>query len=454
MHLLGKRPRRMSRIMRFSVIVAVCVWCVLLSYWSVQTVYAAGGCSSCSNIQAPGQCGLGTGQRATGKPIKIGAIVTNVPGLDYSSIGKMAGAYFECVNDNGGIEGKPIEFILKEASVDPQQVASLAQELIEQDGVLGLVGNAAVNDCATNQQFYAKRGFYPIIAGVDLICFASPNFSSVNMGPYYSNLGGAQGAVKAGATGTLVAVSPNLPGFEGNNSGVVEFAQTQGMKGVGLLVNVPIVDPAALAQQLVDTAGQGGGVVLDFTGPTVLPLLQAINQLGLINAVIWASSTPPNDPSVAQQLSPAWNGKFLINAEFNLLNSGLPDQNHMNAVREKYVPDLPSSSFTQMGYLAARIATDALLSIRGEGTITQEKVNRAFRSVTNFASDLLCKPWYYDSTTGVNVSNNTDRTVTPMNGSIVQEEGCFEIAPLPDNHLAQIREEEQELGLNTCGTGQ
>ena len=119
---------------------------------------------------------------------------------------------------------------------------------------------------------------------------------------------------------------------------------------------MPIADPAGLAQKLVQEAGDGGGVVLDFTGPTVVPLLQAIEQQGLIDSVIWASSTPPNDPSVAEALGPAWNGKFLINAEFNVLDSGKPDQNHMNEVREQVrAADVPSSSFAQMGYLAGRV---------------------------------------------------------------------------------------------------
>ena len=110
-----------------------------------------------------------------------------------------------------------------------------------------------------------------------------------------------------------------------------------------------------LAQKLVQTAGDGGGVVLDFTGPTVVPLLQAIDSAGLIDKVIWASSTPPNDPSVAQALSPAWNGKFLINAEFSTLDSGKPDMNHMIQVHDKYAPSsVPISSFAQMGYLTAR----------------------------------------------------------------------------------------------------
>ena len=99
-----------------------------------------------------------------------------------------------------------------------------------------------------------------------------------------------------------------------------------------------------------------------------------------------------------------------------------------------------------MGYLAGRVATDALLGI--EGDITKESVNEAFRSITNFTSDIWCQPWYYDSTVGSNVSNNVDLTVAPEDGNMVQVEDCFEIAELPGNPLAEIRAAEQELGLN------
>jgi branched-chain amino acid transport system substrate-binding protein len=399
-----------------------------------------------SNIQESGQCGMGTGEPASGEPIKIGAMATNIPGVDFTWITSMTGAYFECVNDNGGINGRPIQYIAEEEQVDPQQIASLATKLIEQDQVVGIVGSTSLIECSVNRDYYAAQEYYLIIAGVAQDCFTSPNFSAVNMGPYYSSLGGAQAAVRAGAEGKLVVVSPNQPGFDLINSGVVQFAEENGMEGESILEDVPINDPAGLAQRLVQAAGDGGGVVLDFTGPTVLPLLQAIEQQGLIDSVIWASSTPPNDPSVAAALGEAWNGKFLINAEFNVLDSGQPDQNHMNEVREQYAPDVQSSSFAQMGYLAGRVATDALLGI--EGDITKESVNEAFRSITNFTSDIWCKPWYFDSTVGSNVSNNVDLTVAPQDGNMVQVEDCFEIAELPDNPLAEIRAAEQELGLN------
>jgi branched-chain amino acid transport system substrate-binding protein len=391
-------------------------------------------------IQKPGECGLGTGEPATGEPIKLGGMATNVPGIDFTWIPKMASIYFDCVNANGGINGRPIDYNYFEEHVDAQEIASLATKLVEEDQVLGIVGNTSISECGVNGKYYTDKGYYAIIAGVSPDCFSQPNFSALNMGPYYSTLGGAQAAVNAGAKGKIVVVSPNQPGMDFNNSGAMDFGKSKGLEAVGRLEEVPFADPSGLAQALVAEAGDGGAVVLDFTGPTVVPLLQAIEQQGLVDKVIWASSTPPNDPSVATAVSSAWNDKFLINAEFNLLDSGEPDQDHMNALYDAAKPDFPISSFAQMGYLIGRATTEALLGITGD--FTKETVNDAFKNIKGFTSDMLCKPWYYDSGVGSNVSNNSDRTVAPRDGKMVQIEDCFDIAALPGNPLDEIRANE------------
>ncbi len=59
-------------------------------------------------------CGLNNGEKATGEPIKIGAIVGETGLDDFSSAADSAGAYFDCVNANGGINGRPIEYIMHE----------------------------------------------------------------------------------------------------------------------------------------------------------------------------------------------------------------------------------------------------------------------------------------------------------------------------------------------------
>jgi len=392
------------------------------------------------------RCGMGTGVKATGMPITLGGIFTEQPGSDFSSVGAVARAYFNCVNDNGGINGHPVRYLLETEQTNPAQVAGLAAKLIDDDRVLALVGSISLIDCTVNHRFYEQRGFNVIAAGVPFDCFDTPNMSPVNMGPYYSSLGAAQYLVRQGVTGLVVAGS-NVPGGDQFISAVPAFARASNLpvKGV-FLVDVPIQDPRAVAQKLFQSAGEGGGVVLNFTPPEGLKILQAAEQLGLIDRVRWAWDTPGNDASVAQALGPAWNGKVGINAELNLVDSNGPDSSLYRRVTQQYVPTVPLGSFGQMGFLSAEIATRTLLQLP-DSQLTQTGVNAAIRRIKDFRTDILCKPWYFGDLP-YHVPDNADRTVVPENHVFVEKEGCFDIAPLPDNNLDAIREAERQQSLN------
>ena len=157
---------------------------------------AAGGDAATTAEETSGadasKCGLGNGKKATGDPIKLAGLATKQPGVDFTQITAMAKAYFDCVNDNGGVDGRPIDYITKTEQTNPQQVASLVTKLWENDKVLGFVGNTSLLDCAVNQKFYEERDIYVILAGVPRECFTTPNVAAVNMGPHYSALGAAQ----------------------------------------------------------------------------------------------------------------------------------------------------------------------------------------------------------------------------------------------------------------------
>src|SRR6478735_2507706 len=124
------------------------------------TSTAAAGSATAS---AP-KCGLGNGQKASGTPIKLGAIATKQPGADFTQVPGMAKAYFDCVNDNGGINGRPVQYITETEQTNPQQVVSLVTKMWEDEKVLGFVGNMSFLDCPVNQQFYAKNNIYAIVA--------------------------------------------------------------------------------------------------------------------------------------------------------------------------------------------------------------------------------------------------------------------------------------------------
>ena len=395
------------------------------------------------------KCGLGDGQKASGEPVKIGAIVTKIPGIDFTDITDAAGAYFDCVNDNGGINGRPVQYIAREHAIDPQQVASLATRLAESDKVAAFVGNTSILDCPVNHEFYERNDFYAIVAGVPNECFNTPNIAALNMGPGYSSLGAVRYLIdKAGAKGKMVVVSPKQPGNEAVNQIALSYAKEKGLETVSRLENVPISDPASLAQALVSQAGDGGGVVLDFTPPEGVKIMQAAAQQGLIDRVKWGSSTPLNDTSVPDAVGEQWEDKMFINAELALLDSNGPDMQLYRAVNEKYSPDNPLGSFGQMGFVAAKLATDVMLALP-EDELTKEGINEGIKKVKNWETDILCKPWYLQEMK-LHVPNNTDRTVTPKDGKMVEVEGCTDIpASYPD--LKYVREFEAQNDVNKGG---
>jgi branched-chain amino acid transport system substrate-binding protein len=391
------------------------------------------------------RCGLGTGTKATGEIITLGAIVTRQPGIDFTGIAGMAQAYFACVNDNGGINGHPIRYLVETEQSSPPQVAALATKLIDDDQVLALVGSTSLVDCTVNHQLYEQRGFNVIAAGVPFDCFTTPNISAVNMGPYYSDLGAAQYLVRQGVS-SLVASGSNIPGGDHDISSVAAYAKAKNIPSKGaFLENLPISDAGAIVQKLVQAAGDGGGVVLDFTPPEGLKILQAAEQQGLIDKVKWAWNTPGNDASVVQALGPAWNGKLGVNAELNLVDSTGPDNVLYQDLTRQYAPSIPLGSFGQMGFVSAEIITRTLLALPSD-QLTARGVNTAIRRIKGFRTDILCKPWYFGDLP-YHVPNKADRTVVPNNHVFVQKEGCFDIAPLPGNNLDAIRQAEQQQGL-------
>ena len=393
---------------------------------------AAAAAASTTAAAARPKCGLGNGQKASGEAIKIGAIITKQPGVDFTDITKTAKAYFDCVNDNGGINGRPVQYIPETEQTNPQQVASLATKLFEQDKVLGLAGSSSIIDCDVNHKYYEKNDIYVIAAGIARECYFGSNVRNVNMGPYFSALGAAQYLVRQKAK-ALVASTGKLPGGDFNNLGVEELAKQNNIPGKATLEQLPINDGAALALKLTQLAGDGGGVVLTYTAPEALKILQGAEQQGLIDKVKWACATPCNDASISAALGPAWNDKLGINAELNLVDTTGPDTLNWRAVLKQYAPNVQVGSFSQMGYVSAALATKALLGIKGD--VTKASVNEAFKGIKDYKTDILCKPWSWGGEQYL--SNYADRTIVPKDHKFVQKEDCFDIAAVPSNFLGK-----------------
>ena len=77
------------------------------------------------------------GPGASDKEIKIGHINPySGPASAYGTIGRTIAAYFKMVNDNGGINGRQINFISYDDGYSPPKTVEMARKLVEADRVL------------------------------------------------------------------------------------------------------------------------------------------------------------------------------------------------------------------------------------------------------------------------------------------------------------------------------
>ena len=409
---------------------------------STSTSGGAAASTTAKPAAAASKCGLGNGKAASGAPIKLGGIATKQPGTDFTDIPNAAKAYFDCVNANGGINGRPVSYVLETEQTDPGQAAAAAKKLVETEKVVGIVGNTSIIECTVNHKYYEAKGYYVIGSGIAPECYGTSNFAAVNMGPRYSVDGAAQYLIRQGVK-KIVLDQSNVPGTGYIAAGASAIAKDAGTEFKDLHDNVPIQDANSVAIKAVQAAGADGGVLLNFTPPEALKILQAAQRQGLQDRVKWACSTPCNTDFLAEALGSPWDGKLGVNAELNLTTADGPDSQLYRDVMKKYAPKVPLGSFSQMGFVEAAIATKALLGVSGD--ITAETTNKAFKDVKDFKTDILCKPWYYgDGPT--HIPNNTDWTTTPQGGKMVIKEQCFPISDI-DPGIKEVRDWEKANGV-------
>ena len=350
--------------------------------------------------------------KATGTPIKLGAIATDQPGVVFTDVPDMTKAYFDCVNANGGVNGHPIQYFIQTEQTQPSQIEAEANKLVQTHHVLGMVGDISVIECTVNQPMWQKLGFYEIDAGVAEQCNSTPNSATINMGPRYSSDGAVQYALTKHVS-KIVFDNPILPNITYVAAGPQAIATAAHVPFTLVKTALPIQDANSIAIRDTTAAGSNGAVVLDHSPPQALQILQAAQKLGLENRVkVWACSTPCNTDFLAQALGPKWEGKLFVNSELAPPDvTDTPTMRLYKAVLKQYGKAVTGGvgSFSEMGFGMGEIAVHALETIKGAYTV--KSVNAAFKNVANFNTGLLCKPWTYGPYAS-HIPNNVDYTVT------------------------------------------
>ena len=104
---------------------------------------------------AEGQYGPGVSETE----IKIGNTMPySGPASPYGTVGKSESAYFNMINEHGGINGRKINFISRDDSYSPPKTVEQVRKLVEQDNVLalfqtfGTAPNSAIREYLNDNQ--------------------------------------------------------------------------------------------------------------------------------------------------------------------------------------------------------------------------------------------------------------------------------------------------------------
>jgi len=399
-------------------------------------------------MAAPPPCRASGGPPAQGAPLRVGAIVGKTGPDDFSSSAGAARAYFRCVNQHGGIHGRPVQYLIEDDQWNAERAAQAAARLVTDRRVLALVGNGSLVEMRVNARLYEQQGVVVIAAACAVQeCFESRNIVSTNGGPLPSNLGAVQWAVRSLGTRSVACISVNTPGGgHWTCDAVQRWLAGRGLRSQAVLFDAASADFTSVLLQARATGADT--LLVNLPAGLALPLLQAAQEQDLGERYRWIAPTPLYDDQVPAALGRYWANRLYVHAELTRLDGDGPDARRWRAVMQGWgssdaLATQRRDTFSQAGFVAADIFTAALLQMNPRDLDSRRAVTRALRAVRDHRSDLLCRPWYFGD--GDRHMPNHAGIMLRYTGSGYETvAGCFDTE---SDYLAPIQASEQRQGI-------
>jgi branched-chain amino acid transport system substrate-binding protein len=341
-------------------------------------------------------CAIGHhGFGASDTEIKIGQTTPlSGPASAYSSIGKTQAAYFKMINDQGGVNGRKINFIQYDDAYSPPKTVEQVRKLVESDEVLltfqiiGTPPNAAV------QKYLNQKGVPQLFAATGATRFTDPKNFPWTMGynPNYQSEGRIYGkyilknypdakigvlwqnddlgrdylaGIRAGLGGKATAMIVAEASYELSDPTIDSQIVKLKSAGADLLFSASTPKFAAQAIKKVADLGWKPVHIVDINATSVGAVLV---PAGLENAKGLISTNYGKDP-----LDPQWKDD--------------PGMKRYMAFMEKYYPDGDkNSNFNTYGYGNAALLVEVLK--RCGDDLTRANVMKQATSLSNIESDL------------------------------------------------------------------
>ena len=324
---------------------------------------------------------------ASGEPIKIGAIVSLTG--PYATLGEPQKNVFEAevkkINDAGGANGHPIELIIEDDATDDAKAVAAASKLIEQDGVVAIIGSTGTAATMAVRGDIDRAGIPQVsMAGgtvitnpVDPLVFATP-WSNLIVAPFTLSFMKDQGVDK-------VALISDSGGFGKDGQAVVTGAASDA--GVEIVADETFnAGDTDFSAQLTNMKKSGADAFLVWTaGPEAAAIVKAIKDLGIEVPVFGSHGNArvefiegAGDAAEGFRFAA---GKVLLPETYG---EGTDGYNVATAFIDDYTADFGSapSTFAGHAYDALYLIVDAVGRI--DGDVTAEALRDALEGTSGW----------------------------------------------------------------------
>ncbi|MCE4027581.1 MULTISPECIES: ABC transporter substrate-binding protein [unclassified Microbacterium] len=341
---------------------------------------ALAGCS--------GDGGSGSG---SSDPIVVGSVNTISGPATFPEASQAAKAVFDKFNADGGLNGRKIDYKALDDKGDPATATANAREIVGSDNAVAMVGSASLIECDLNKKYYEQEGILSIPGiGVDTGCFDSKNISPANVGPYndmtLTLLYGSEQLKLDNICVLLEIAGSTRPTYQ---AAIDSWTKITGKKPLYVDDTVPY--GASDYTPYIVKAKQAGckALAINPVEPDAIGQVKAANAQGW-NDVTWLYLTSVYSENFAKAIDNAGAGIY-VPAEFYPFT----EENDVNKDWRDLMTknNIPLTSFSQGGYLAATYFIQALKSVKGD--ITRESVSEAIKNMPAVDNKMIGDPYKF-----------------------------------------------------------
>ena len=328
---------------------------------------------------------------ASDTEIKIGQTIPySGPASAYGTIGKMEAAYFKRLNEQGGVNGRKINFISVDDGYSPPKTVEMARRLVEQDEVLLMMGTLGTpSNTAIHKYMNVKKVPHMFLATGASKWNDPQNFPwTIGFNTNYHSEGKLYGqhilATKPNAK-IAVLVQNDDYGKDYFNG----FKEGLGAKAASMIVaqaTYEFTDPT-IDSQIVSLKGSGADTFFNITTPKFAA--QAIRK---IDEVGWKPTHYLNNVSgsVGSVLKPAGLDKAVGIISMTYIKEGSdprwendPTMKDMKELIKKYAPEInPDDSNAPYGYAVSQIMVQVLK--QAGDNLTRENIMKQAANIKDF----------------------------------------------------------------------